>query len=46
LTFGSLLVLLILWFCTSVGFVGVLVTAVIVAVAGVVFLRRSPAEEH
>ncbi len=35
----SLLVLLVLWFCTPAGFLGGFVTAVVVSVIGVLVLR-------
>ena len=36
------LVLFILWFCTGAGFVAAVVSAVILAVVGVFFLRDKP----
>ena len=34
-----------LWFCTGAGFLGALVTAIVVVIAGVIFLRGG-GEEH
>jgi hypothetical protein len=42
----SLLTLAVLWFCTSAGFFGAALTAAVVAILGVVFLRNSGAAEH
>ena len=39
LTIASLLLLLTLWFCTPTGFLGALVSAVVVAAIGFVVLR-------
>jgi hypothetical protein len=36
---ASLLVLLVLWFCTPAGFLGAFVTAAVVTVLGVIVLR-------
>jgi hypothetical protein len=36
---ASLLVLLVLWFCTPAGFLGAFVTAAVVTVLGVIILR-------
>jgi len=40
LSLAVLLVMLVLWFCTPAGFVTGLVTAVVMTVLGVVFLRE------
>lgn len=37
---------LVLWFCTSFGFMGALFSTVALAVIGFVFLRGGPAESH
>ena len=39
LTIGSLVLILVLWFCTSAGFVGALATGVVVAALGIFILR-------
>lgn len=39
LTIGSLVLFLVLWFCTSAGFGGALVTAAVLVALGVFFLR-------
>ena len=48
---GSLLtavavLVLTLWFCTSVGFVGGAIPGVLLLVAGIVLLRKGPSESH
>jgi hypothetical protein len=42
LIIGTLVLFLVLWFCTGVGFVGALVTAIVVDVIGVALLREKP----
>ena len=37
---------LVLWFCTSAGFMGALAGAVVLSVLGILFLRESPAPAH
>jgi len=39
LAIGDAVLFLTLWFCTGAGFLGALITAVVVAVLGVFFLR-------
>lgn len=46
LAIAALLVLLVLWFCTSAGFLAGLISAVILVAVGIVFLRDKPAEDH
>jgi predicted anti-sigma-YlaC factor YlaD len=41
-----LLVFLVLWFCTKAGFLGALVTAVVVMVLGILLLREKPSAGH
>jgi hypothetical protein len=36
---GALIVMLVMWFCTNVGFLGGLFTGVVITVAGIIFLR-------
>ncbi|HZL00505.1 MAG TPA: aa3-type cytochrome c oxidase subunit IV [Caulobacteraceae bacterium] len=43
---GVLILFFTLWFCTGAGFGGALITAVVLLVAGIVFLRRKPAADH
>ncbi|MBV8594033.1 MAG: aa3-type cytochrome c oxidase subunit IV [Caulobacteraceae bacterium] len=45
LALAAVILLGALWFCVGVGFFGGLIPAVIVVVAGVVFLR-SPRDQH
>lgn len=42
LVIGTLVLFLVLWFCTGAGFVGALITAVVVDVIGVTLLREKP----
>jgi hypothetical protein len=37
---------LVLWFCTSAGFMGALAGAGVLSVLGILFLRESPAPAH
>lgn len=46
LALAALLVLLVLWFCTPAGFVGGLISAVVVVALGVLLLREPPAAPH
>jgi hypothetical protein len=46
LVIAALLVLLVMWFCTSAGFFPGFIAAVILLAVGVVFLRDKPAEDH
>lgn len=42
LAIASILLLLVVWFCTSAGFVPGFIAALVLAVLGVVFLRAKP----
>ncbi|HEY2750757.1 aa3-type cytochrome c oxidase subunit IV [Phenylobacterium sp.] len=42
----SMLVLLVLWFCTGVGFFTAALTSAVVATLGVIFLRNGAGAEH
>ena len=46
LAIAALLVLLTLWFCTPAGFVPGFISALVVAVIGVIVLRDKPGEGH
>jgi hypothetical protein len=46
LALAVMLVMLVLWFCTGAGFLGALVTAVVVMVLGVLLLREKPSAGH
>ena len=47
LVLGSLIVMLVMWFCTDVGFMGGAFTGVVLLAAGIFFLRgSSDAEGH
>lgn len=41
-----LLVFLVMWFCTEAGFLGALVTSVVLLVLGVLLLRDKPTSAH
>ena len=41
LAIGSLVLFLVLWFCTGAGFMGAAITAVVMIALGVFFLRSS-----
>jgi hypothetical protein len=43
---GALVLFLTLWFCTSVGFLAALVSAVIVLAIGIAFLRNKSRPVH
>ena len=43
---GVLVLMLTLWFCLGVGFLGGLVPGLVVLGLGIWFLRRKPAQEH
>ncbi len=45
LTVAVLILMLTLWFCTGVGFMAGLISGIVLAVAGVWFLRSKLAEE-
>lgn len=40
------LLMLVLWFCTPAGFLGGLIPGVVLAAAGIYFLRSKPTAEH
>ena len=42
LVVSVVLLMLVLWFCTSAGFLGGLIAGLVVAAAGVFFLRDKP----
>jgi hypothetical protein len=43
---GVLVIMLTLWFCLGVNFLGGLVPGLIILALGIWFLRRKPAAEH
>lgn len=43
LAIGALVLVLTLWFCTGAGFIGAVITGVVVVALGVFFLRGSDA---
>lgn len=46
LALTAMMVLLVLWFCTPTGFLGAFISAVVLTVLGVFFLRDKPAADH
>ncbi len=46
LAVGDAVLMLSLWFCTDAGFLGGLIPGIIVAGAGVFFLRSKPVSAH
>ncbi len=46
LSIASMLLLLVLWFCTPAGFLAGFISAVVMFGLGVVFLREKPAADH
>ncbi|MDO8379965.1 aa3-type cytochrome c oxidase subunit IV [Phenylobacterium sp.] len=46
LSLAALMVLLVLWFCTPAGFLGAFISAAVLTVLGVVFLREKPEAAH
>ena len=46
LVLAALLLLLVLWFCTPAGFMAGAISAVVLTVLGIVFLREKPAADH
>ena len=46
LALAAFLVLLVVWFCTPAGFVPGFISAVVMTVAGVLFLREKPEAAH
>jgi Bacterial aa3 type cytochrome c oxidase subunit IV len=46
LTIASLLLLLVIWFCTPAGFISGLISAGVVAVIGFIVLRSKPDTGH
>jgi multisubunit Na+/H+ antiporter MnhG subunit len=43
---AALLLLLVVWFCTSAGFLSGFVAAVVLLAVGIFFLRDKPVEDH
>ena len=46
LAIASMLLLLVLWFCTPAGFLAGFIGAVVLSGLGVVFLREKPEADH
>jgi thiamine transporter ThiT len=46
LAISVLLLMITIWFCTPMGFLGGLIPGVLLAVLGVVFLREKPGSSH
>jgi hypothetical protein len=46
LAISVLLLMITIWFCTPMGFLGGLIPGVVLAVLGVVFLREKPGSSH
>ena len=46
LSIASMMVLLVLWFCTPAGFVAGFISGMALLVLGIVFLREKPAADH
>jgi integral membrane sensor domain MASE1 len=46
LTLASLLLFFVLWFCTGTGFLGALITGVVVAAIGILLLREKKGAGH
>ena len=46
LALAAMMVLLVVWFCTPAGFVPGFISAAVLSVLGVVFLREKPAADH
>ena len=46
LSIAAMMVLLVMWFCTPAGFVAGFISAAVLTVLGVVFLREKPAADH
>jgi len=46
LALAAMMVLLVVWFCTPAGFVPGFISAAVLTVLGVVFLREKPATDH
>jgi hypothetical protein len=46
LVLASFLLFVVLWFCTSTGFMGAALGGLVVLIAGIVLLREKPASAH
>ena len=46
LVLAALLLLLVIWFCTPAGFMAGFISAVVMTVLGIVFLREKPTADH
>ncbi|MBP6545907.1 MAG: aa3-type cytochrome c oxidase subunit IV [Phenylobacterium sp.] len=46
LSIAALMVLLVVWFCTPAGFLAGFISAAVLTVLGVVFLREKPESAH
>ncbi|MBV9996888.1 MAG: aa3-type cytochrome c oxidase subunit IV [Caulobacteraceae bacterium] len=46
LAVAVLLSMLVLWFCTSAGFLAGLITGLVILAVGIYFLRSKPSAEH
>ena len=46
LALAAMMVLLVVWFCTPAGFVAGFISAAVLTVLGVVFLREKPSADH
>ena len=46
LSLAALMVLLVVWFCTPAGFLAGFISAAVLTVLGVVFLREKPESAH
>lgn len=46
LVLASFLLFVILWFCTGAGFLGGLISGLVLLTLGIVFLREKPAAAH
>lgn len=46
LVIAASLLFVVLWFCTSAGFMGGAVGGIVLAVLGVIFLREKPSDGH
>lgn len=46
LILAASLLFVVLWFCTSAGFMGGAVSGIVLTVLGVIFLREKPAAGH
>ena len=46
LVLASMLLFLVMWFCTGAGFFAGLITGGVVAILGILLLRSRPSDEH